>query len=142
MNMHPKLSACVIRWICVQWYVISGSPAPELRIHLVSSHSHAGVDVDAHVGQGRLELRVRQVQGLQDLAADRQKRLFRPGPEPVDGAAVDEGREHAAPGPEGAPHWAHGQHAVQVVPHTIDEGCPACFLHMCAPHWLSLLYPG
>lgn len=108
------------------------SPASELRIHLVSSHRHAGMDVDTHVGEGRFELWVSQVQGLQDLAADRQEGLLRPGAEPVDGAAVDEGGEHAAAGPEGAPHGAHGQHAVQVVPHTIDEGRPARFLHVCS----------
>ena len=86
------------------------------------------MDVDTHAGQGRLDLGLGQVQGVQHLAADGQQGLLRPGAEPVDGAAVDEGGEHAAARPESAPHRAHGQHTVQVVPHTVDEGCPAGFL--------------
>ena len=107
---------------------IFGTPAAELGIHLVSSHSHAGVDVNTHAGHSRLQLWLRQVQGLQHLGADRQQGLLGPGAEPVDGAAVDEGGELAAAGPEGAAHRAHGQHAVQVVPHPVDECSPACFL--------------
>lgn len=120
------------------------SPASELGTHAVSCHSHAGVDVNTHIGQGRLELWLGQVQWLQHLAADRQQGLLRPGAEPVDGAAVDEGGELAAASPEDAPHWAHCQHTVEVVPHPVDERSPACFLHTCKVVclWWSLLQLG
>lgn len=41
---------------------------------------------------------------------------------PVDGAAVDERGEETAPGTEGLPNRAHGQHNVQVVAHAANEG--------------------
>lgn len=41
--------------------------------------------------------------------------------EPVDGAAVDQRREHAAAGPEGVAHRAHAQHDVQLGPNKRDE---------------------
>ena len=45
---------------------------------------------------------------------------------PVDGAAVDEGRVHAAPLPEPVPGRAHGQHHVQVLAHSLDEELVDC----------------
>ena len=80
------------------------------------------MDVHTHAGQGRLDVGLSQVTRRQNLGADRQQGLVWPGAEPVNGAAVDEGGEHAAAGSEGTPDWAHGQHTVQVVPHPVDEG--------------------
>lgn len=100
-------------------------------MHVVSCLSHAGVDVNTHLGQGRLEVWQGQAQWLQHLAANRQQGLFRPGAEPVNGAAVNEGGELAAAGSEGVPHRAHCQHTVQVVPHPVNERSPACFLQTC-----------
>ncbi|KAA6420527.1 MAG: hypothetical protein FRX49_09688 [Trebouxia sp. A1-2] len=74
----------------------------------------------------RLDVRLGQVTRRQNLGADRQQGLVWPGAEPVNGAAVDEGGEHAAASSEGTPDWAHGQHTVQVVPHPIfPELCEA-----------------
>ena len=120
--------------------VDSKSPASELGIHVVSCRSHAGVDVNTHVGEGRLELWLGQVQRLQHLAANRQQGLFRPGAEPVNCAAINERGELAAAGPEDVPR-AHRQHTVQIVPHPIYKRSPTCFLQMCKVVclWWSLL---
>ena len=57
--------------------------------------------------------------------------------EPVDGAAVDERGEHADPVPEGISNGAHGQHHVELLPHSIykevEEG------QRCAVSLLRLL---
>ena len=41
--------------------------------------------------------------------------------EPVNGAAVDERREHAKTRAEGVADWAHGQHDVHVLAHALRE---------------------
>ena len=41
--------------------------------------------------------------------------------EPVNGAAVDERREHAQTVPKGVPYGAEGQHHVQVAPYALYE---------------------
>ena len=47
--------------------------------------------------------------------------FYRPAGVPVDGAAVDEGRELAAADPQGVPDGRHAEDDVEVVPDARDE---------------------
>ena len=62
-----------------------------------------------------------KVNRLERVLGDAEQRLFRPLGEPIDGAAVDDGREHATSRAEGAANGTHAQHDVQVVAHAVDE---------------------
>ena len=57
--------------------------------------------------------------------------------EPVDGAAVDERREHTHSVPEGISDGAHGQHHVQLFPHSVHKEVEEC--QRCAICLLRLL---
>ena len=60
---------------------------------------------------------------LQGKAVEDWFNVLGPLGEPVNGAAVDEGGEHATPCPEGIPHRTHTYDNVQLVLYQADKVC-------------------
>lgn len=78
------------------------------------------VKVLAHLDAG-VTLVLRHVDLAEELGRDREQRVLRPRLQPVDGAAVDEGRELADPRAETVADRRHRHHDVQVLAHGLHE---------------------
>mmetsp|Transcript_6834 Transcript_6834/g.15119 ORF Transcript_6834/g.15119 Transcript_6834/m.15119 type:complete len:469 (+) Transcript_6834:4202-5608(+) len=96
--------------------------APELLKVLLAGRRHKHVHVAHHELERVLSLSAASHGELiNELARHAGERLFRPGQEPVDRAAVDEARELLRAAAELVAHRGEAQHQVQVVTHTVQE---------------------
>ena len=89
---------------------------PVLLAHLGDSLLH----LHAHVHEPRPR-RLLHLQGVEEVPGHGPERVLGPLREPVDGAAVDQGGEHAQPRAEGIPNGRHAQHHVEVCLAPPDE---------------------
>ena len=86
--------------------------APLLSAELVAEHADGLVEDLAHFDR-RLPMVLLHRDLLEESGRDGVERVGGPGAEPVDGAAVDERREHAQPRAEGVADGRHGEADVQ-----------------------------
>lgn len=89
--------------------------APQLAEKVVGGAADRVVHLDADVADRRLGLVRADVDLLKVALGHREQRVLGPGVEPVNRAAVDERREHAAPHAEGLADRGHAEDDVEVL---------------------------